>query len=391
MKKTLILLSVILLSTNLFAQKGKVTSALNFKDTGKLDKALEAIEEAIDASNPKTKSSVTWPRTWEVRGEVFQAIFQSKDKAVKSLSKDPLTEAVNSYKKALELDDKNRFGKSVKIKLTLLINDLTNQAVEAFNAEDFKRALLSFEQILELQELPVMKADNPTGVDTVIIYNAGLAAFYSQNYEKAITYYTEAAKHGYNEGRTYQGLSKAYLENKDTTRAITVLQEGFQKYPGDNGVLVEMINIYLTSKKTDDAMKYLNLAIEQDPGNSTYYFAQGSLYDQMGEFDKSVVSYTKAIEANPEYFDAYYNLGALYYNNGVKQQEIANKVPANENARYEAEVKKADEWFLKSLPLMEKCYELKPKDPYALESLRNLYYRLKMMEKYEALQKETQQ
>ena len=148
MKKTLILLSIILLSTNLFAQKGKVTSALNFKDTGKLDKALEAIEEAIDASNPKTKSSITWPRTWEVRGEVFQAIYQSKDKAVKNLSKDPLTEAVNSYKKALELDDKNRFGKSVKIKLTLLINDLTNQAVEAFNAEDFKKALLSFEQIL---------------------------------------------------------------------------------------------------------------------------------------------------------------------------------------------------------------------------------------------------
>src|SRR5690606_25765421 len=100
-----------------------------------------------------------------------------------------------------------------------------------------------------------------------------------------------------------------------------------------------------------------------------------------------IKSYEKAIEVNPEYFDAYYNLGALYYNNGVKQQEVANKIPASENARYEEEVKKADVWFEKALPLMEKCRELKNDDPYSLESLRNLYYRLKMMEKYEEVMK----
>jgi tetratricopeptide (TPR) repeat protein len=387
MKKTLILLSFILLAFTGFAQKGKVSSALNFKDTGKLDKALEAIEEAIDASNPKTKSSVTWPRTWEVRGEIFQAIAQSKDANVKKLSTDPLTEAVNSYKKAIELDANNKFAKSIKIKLTLLTNDLTNQAVEAFNAEDYARALMSFEQILALQELPVMKADNPGAVDTIIIFNAGLAAYNAENYAKAIKYYQDAARYGYNEGRTYQLLSKAHLENKDTTSALTVLQEGFQKYPSDNGVLVEMINIYINSGKTDDAMKYLSLAIEQDPQNATYYFAQGSLYDQMGEQEKSITSYNNAIRVNPEYFDAHYNLGALYYNNGVKQVEIAIKVPTSDNKRYEEELAKAEEWFSKALPLMERCREIKPEDPYALESLRNLYYRLKMTEKYEEVLK----
>jgi tetratricopeptide (TPR) repeat protein len=387
MKKTLILLSFILLAFTGFAQKGKVSSALNFKDTGKLDKALEAIEEAIDASNPKTKSSITWPRTWEVRGEIFQAIAQSKDANVKKLSADPLTEAVNSYKKAIELDTNNKFAKSIKIKLTLLTNDLTNQAVEAFNAENYARALLSFEQILALQELPVMKADNPNTVDTIIIFNAGLAAYNAENYAKAIKFYEDAARYGYNEGRTYQLLSKAHLENKDTTKALTVLQEGFQKYPSDNGVLVEMINIYINSGKTDDAMKYLSLAIEQDPQNATYYFAQGSLYDQMGDQEKSIISYNNAIRVNPEYFDAHYNLGALYYNKGVKQVEIAIKVPANDNKRYDEELAKAEEWFSKALPLMERCREIKPEDPYALESLRNLYHRLKMTEKYEEVLK----
>lgn len=386
MKRTLILLFFVLLAFATYAQKGKVSSALNFKDTGRLDKALEAIEEAIDASNPKTKSSLTWPRTWEVRGEIFQAISQSKDANIRKLSSDPLTEALNSYIKALELDDKNKFGKSIKIKLTLLANDLTNQAVESFNSENYNKALLSFEQILAIQDLPQMRADNP-GIDTIIVFNTGLAAFNAENYQKAIKYYSEAANHGYNEGRTYQLLSKAHLENKDTASALIVLQEGFQKYPEDNGVLVEMINIYINSGKTADAMKYLTLAIEQDPQNATYYFAQGSLYDQLDEQEKSIESYKKAIQVNPDYYDAHYNLGALFYNNGVKQTEIANKVPPSDNKRYEAEVKKADEWFSKALPLMERCREIKPDDPYALESLRNLYYRLQMLDKYEEVLK----
>ncbi len=148
-----------------------------------------------------------------------------------------------------------------------------------------------------------------------------------------------------------------------------------------------MINIYINTKKTDAAMKYLSLAIKQDPKNASYYFAQGSLLDGMCKQDEAIASYEKAIETNPEFYDAYYNLGALYYNRGVKQIEVANKVPANENARYEAELAKSDQWFDKSLPYMEKCNQLKPDDSYSLESLKNLYYRLKKLDKYQEILK----
>ncbi len=387
MKKTFVLLSFILLATGAFAQRGKVTSALNFKDTGKLDKAIEAIEEAVDRSNPKSAKSVDWPRSWEVRGEIMQAVAASNDPNIKKLVSNPLDEALKSYKKALELDGTNRIAKSIKIKLTLLTNDFTNQAVEGFNSEDYATSLKAFESILDMQSLPVMQEDNPGAIDTIIIFNAGLAAFNAGNYDKAVKYYAEAAKHNYNEGRTYQLLSKAYLEMADTTRALTSLQEGLTKFPEDNGILVEMTNIYITTGKTDDAMRYLDLAIEQDPANESFYFVKGSLLDGFGRQEEAIATYERAIELNPAYFNAYYNLGALYYNNGVKQVEVANAVPPSDNARYEAEVAKADVWFSKSLPLMEKCYELEPDDTYAIESLRNLYYRLQMMEKYEAIMK----
>jgi len=386
MKRTIILLTFIFAVSMVNAQKGKVTSALNFKDTGKLDKALEAINESIDPKNEKSESSITWPRTWEVRGEIYQSIFQSTDANIKKLEADPLGKALESYKKALQLDDKDRFGKSVKIKLTLLNTDLTNQAVEAFKQENYKLALKSFEEMLEISSLPVIKADNPDAIDTVIMFNAGLAAFNAQDYNTAIKYYDEVAKLEYNQGRTYQLLASAYELKGDTIGALDVLKKGFEKYPSDNVILVKMINIYITTKKTDEAMKYLDLAIEQDPNNSSYYFAQGSLFDQVGKQEEAIKSYEKSISISGDEFNPNYNLGALYYNKGVKQFEVANSLPTNvSQAEYDAEKAKADIWFKKALPYMEKCHQINDKDPSTIESLKNIYYRMQDMEKYKEM------
>ncbi len=385
MRRTIILLTFILAVTTVFAQKGKVTSALNYKESGKLDKAYETIEETIDPSNEKSEKTINWPKTWETRGEIFQAIYESKDENIKKLSADPLGEALKSYKKALELDDKKGGSNSVKIKLTLLTNSLANQAVEAFNNEDYKKALQSFEQILEINDIDIVKADNPDAIDTVYIFNAGLAAYNAKDYDKAIKYYKEAAEYGYNGARTYSLVANSYQMKKDTLGALETLKEAFKKYPEDNGVLTSMIQIYLDLDKTEDAMTYLDMAIQQDPTNATYYFAQGTLYEKLNKEQEAIKAYENAIKYDDKYFNAYYNLGALYYNKGVQQIEVANKVPASDNEKYVAETKKADKWWKEAIPYMEKCLELNPDDKMTLESLKNLYYRMKEMDKYNAI------
>ncbi|HPE84519.1 MAG TPA: tetratricopeptide repeat protein [Aequorivita sp.] len=385
MKKTIILLAFVFAVSGAFAQKGKVTTAQNLKETGKLDKALEAIEETIDPSNEKSEKTISWPKTWEVRGEIYQAIGQSKDANIKKLSEDPLTTALESYKKALELDASGKASNGVKIKLTLLTNDLTNQAIEAFNSEDYKLALKSFEQILDIQNTKIVKEDSPDAVDTVIIFNTGLAAYNAEEYDKAIKYYGEAAKYGYNGPKSYGLLAQAYQAKSDTLGALAALKEGFEKYPEDSQVLEGMIQIYMDLNKSDEAMKYLEMAISNDPNVPRYYFAQGALYEKLGDEQNAISTYKKTIEVDPQFFNAYYNLGALYYNKGVKQIEIAKDIPPSENAKYEAAMAEADQWFEKSLPYMEKCNELQANDKATLESLKNLYYGMKQMDKYNAI------
>ncbi|TKG94342.1 tetratricopeptide repeat protein [Puteibacter caeruleilacunae] len=386
MKRTVLFLALAFATSGVFAQKGKVASAQSFKDGGKLDKALEAINTAIDSSNPKAEKSIIWPRTWEVRGEIYQAIFSSKDANYKKLDSDPLTKALESYKKALEIDEKNKYGKSVKIKLTLLNNDFTNMAIEAFNEKDFEKALVAFESILSIEELPVFQEDN-AAADTVIIYNAGLSAYNAKNWDKAVKYYTKAAELGYNGARTWELIAETQQNKGDTVALGEALNQGFLNYPEDKNLLFKLINYYLlTVKDAEKALKFCNMAIEKDQNNASIHFAKGTLYDAMDKPAEAIGCYQKSVEIDPTYFDAHYNLGAVYFNKGVKQLDIANAVPTDKPEQYEEEKAKADVEFKKAIPHLEKAMEIKPEDKTTLETLKNLYYRLKMMDKFNKVQ-----
>jgi hypothetical protein len=53
--------------------------------------------------------------------------------------------------------------------------------------------------------------------------------------------------------------------------------------------------------------------------------------------------------------------------------------------KYTAAIDEANTVYAKALPYMEKALELKPDDVYAMRSLKELYYRLKMTDKYNDL------
>ena len=385
MKRTTILFVLLFAVSGVFAQKGKVTAALTYKADGDLSKALRTIDETVDASNPKTESSISWPNTWEARGDIYMAILHSKDENVKKLSNDPLTVAFESYLKALQLDEKNKIAKSVKIKLTLLVSELQGQAIDAFNAENFPKALKSFEQILEIEKNPVYKSDDPNAVDTIAIFNAGLAAYNAKLWDKAIQYYSESAKYKYGGAKSYTIIANTYYQKNDSLKALNVLEDGLKIFVGDAGLLAEVISYYLTNNKADEAMKYLKVALEKEPKNPTYNFVQGTLYEKLKNIDEAIKCYERAIEYKDDYFEAYYNLGAMYFNRGVKQVEVANAIPSNQIAKYEEEKNKADVEFKKSIPFFEKAFTINPTDRQTMESLKTVYFRLQMMDKYSSM------
>ncbi|MFA9391368.1 MAG: tetratricopeptide repeat protein [Prolixibacteraceae bacterium] len=387
MKKIVTLLSLLIVTTAVFSQKGKVTSALGYKESGDLVKAYENIQEALDSTNEKSTKSIGWPRAWQVQGEILQEIYRMGKTEIVS---DPLFAALKSYLRAIELDEDGKFSKSMMVDLTFLQTDFSNYAIKTYEAEQFDIAMKCFENYMIVSNLPVMKTTDAEVVDTAIIYNAGLAAFKSQNWDKAIKYFKKSSLNGYNGPISSYYAFKSYQEKGDTLASIDYLKESFEKYPDNETLLVELINYYISTGKSDNAINYLNLAIEKQPDNVSYYTAKGSTLERLGREDEAVAVYKEAIAKDENQYTSYYNLGVIYYNRGVNVLNDAVQLPPNATKEYDAKIEEGNEYLKDALPYIEKAYSIDSSEIAIMESLRLIYYRLKMTEKYEEINTKVQ-
>lgn len=376
MKKFFLLAAAVIISLGAMAQKGKVTSALSFIDQGALDKAKEALDQAM--VNEKTKN---WSNTYFAKGRLCQAVFSTDNPKFKEFCKDPLGDAYEAYEKAIELDPKGTMKKRIITNMIYnsLALDLYNEGSKHFENQDFKSALKSFETQIKITE-----SDKYAGVvDTGMYYNAGLAALNSQNYQKALQYFDKCAEMKYLGITPYYQMYESYLGMGDTTKAESILTSLPEKFPGDKSITLQLADLYIKSGKYDEALKHLKVAKEDDPNNYSLWFAEGIIYLNQNKFDDAIAMLSKSIELKPDLYDSQYGMGAAYINKASDMVVKANEIM--DVNKYGAAIDEAMAVFAKALPFMEKAHELKPDDVFALRSLKELYYRMKMTDKYEAV------
>jgi tetratricopeptide (TPR) repeat protein len=373
MKKFLLLIAAIGISYVAMPQKGKVTSALNYIDQGILDKAKENIDQAL-----LDEKSKDWFNTYFAKGQLCQASFKSENPKYKALYADPLTEAYASYEKAMQLDPKGTVKKKMltgTVYNSLAVN-FYNQGSTRFEAKDYAGALQSFQSQIKLTESDVYVG----AVDTGMYYNAGLAAVNSGKFNEAVTYFQKCADMKYLGITPYFNMSEAYLALHDTAKAESVLTGLNAKFPNDKNVTLQLIDLYIKSSKNDEALKYIKVAKESDPNNASLFFAAGIIYLNEFKYDDAIPELTKSVELKGDVYDTQYGLGAAYINKAADMFKAANEIV--DVKKYSDAIDLANTVYAKALPYMEKAHELKPDDVYAMRSLQELYYRLKMTDKY---------
>lgn len=294
----------------------------------------------------------------------------------------PLVEAKKALDKAIELNSDGKADADVKKTAQNLKSAYQNEAIVKYETKEYNASYNNFMNMLEINKLPVMK----NAVDTVIIYFAGRAALDDKNYGEAVRLLDQAAAYNYRDTLLPIFRKQAYFGKGDTAKGVEVIKEGFQKYPDEQAIMIEMINYYLDANEGDEALKLIAKAKEGDPNNPSYMFTEGTLYDKMGKYDEAVAAYKECIAKNPDYYFAHYNLGVLFYNRAVKIYEEASHI--SDNAKFEAKQAEGDEAVKLAIPYMEKVASIDGDDPAnydtkksALETLRTIYYRLKMDDK----------
>ncbi len=369
MKKAVLLITALVITIGLSAQRGRVSSALSFIERGELDRAKEALDDALEH-----RRTEDWPRTYYALGRLAQAVADSEDRRYRNLlGSNPLVQAYEAYEKAMELDDRNTIRNSLIVNETYAIlgNQFINHALARWEAQDFEGALEGFQKYIKIGTSETFTHAEP---DTVFYFNAGLAALYAGLYETAIEYFEYCAELGYEGVTTFANIYQAYLGLEDLEMAEKTLKRGIDAFPDDEGtldLLLALIQFYIDTGQPESAHEYIDIALPSDPNNAALYLARGTIFMGVDEYDDAIPDLQRSIELDDSNWAAHYNLGIAYYNLAIEATQRA--AAADDFDEADVHLREAQEFRVRSKEPLERAHEINPADMDVMRTLRSIY------------------
>ncbi len=289
----------------------------------------------------------------------------------KPIYTDALEKATAAYQQAYKIDEKQTKVKDIADAFNAIGDKYTSEAYNKYTFGDIAAASKLFEKAADVKALaPLSK------IDTSAIYNAGFTAWASKDNARAKDLFEKC----YNLGYYYEGGEVfAKLADVDTLNTRKYLEEGFEKFPQSQSILIGLINYYLKSgESTDRLFELLDKAKENEPNNASLYYVEGNIRAQLGDTDKAVVAYEKCAEINPEYEYGYIGEGTMFYNKAIEVQTKAQE--ELDDTKYMALVKEFEADLKACIAPFEKAFEVTKAENVKVgvaEYLKNAYYRFR--------------
>ena len=414
MKKSIFLAALVLISAGCFAQKANVNKARSLADAETPDYAgaRAAIAEALQ--NDETKDQAN---TWYVagfigykefdNGNIKRQIGQNVD--INSWGA-AVYESLDYWTKAYDMAMVPTYDKKGRAKYdTRTPKSILPKVVEyfqfqpliaaGFTAYENNNPSLAYDMFIAHCNIPEMKMmqDNPEEAAKLLrdssfytcLYYAGRFAYEAERYDEAVATLKRMNSEHANANALRKEIIYAneyiyqiYMEQKDTVAAVDFIKGCIDLFPEEPWFMQNLINLYINSGQEEKAIEYLDIAIAREPNVGQYYNSKGSILARVGRFDESFKAFEQAIAIEPNNALFLETLGFAYVDLGNKLNDDAAYYDAKEYAKAKVEIDKA---FQNALPYFEKAYELEPDNYDYKRSLRSLYYRLGMNNKYEAL------
>ena len=402
MKKSLILAALVLISAGCMAQKNpsvKKAKSLIMSETPDFMAARAAIDEAI-ASAPTTETyywagMIGYQEVTHENNNQFlgQGIDQERTGAAATesyeywLKADELAMVPMLDKKGREVvDTKTRNNISKKMLEYYKDQTLVKYGVFLNERKDYAGAFKAFKMHIDMPELPMMqdpKIQKDMPRDTTYIqykYYAAIFAIQAELHEEAIPL-LESLKNGDFEAiSTNQFLYQEYVNVKDTVKFLETLKNAIARFPQEPWFLQNLINYYIYSGQEQQAIDYLTTAIEREPNVAQYHLIKGNLNENQKHYDEALVDFDNALRLDPSLADAMAGKGRVYYNQAVKLNEDAASI--SDNKAYKKALEEMNAVFKESLPYFEKAHEMAPEERSYMQTLKGLYYRFGMEDKY---------
>ncbi|WP_462265527.1 tetratricopeptide repeat protein [Mucilaginibacter sp.] len=321
-------------------------------------------------------------QTYALKGAIYSSL-ASKD-TVATTAMPLFTTATDALKKAQQADTKGEYKKLISNANLNLAQYSLNQGVKQYQGGMYDQAYKSFDYYRTV--LPE---------DTNAIYYTALSAYNAKNYGAAISNYNKLVTTNYSKkGGAYNDLVNAYLNNKDTTGALKVINDALVKYPNNNDLRRTEIELNLQQGKQQQTLDKTLAAINNDPKNKSLYYYAGIAYTGVAEgakpasgkdaagkaalmqtrndnYSKAADMYKKALEIDPSWYEANLNMGYVLMSPAIDMYNAANKITAQK--AYDAAMVKVNAQADKAKPYLDKALANKSDSQVALANLKNYY------------------
>lgn len=368
------------------------------------------------------------------------------------IDKDALFKSGSSLLKAVELDEKGKLKdkKTTKDKVKVVKTSVINDAISNYTdyTKDFAANNITLtdlgkaklDKAFNMMTLGYKLAELPTTADDTayskeqVQYFRGIIAYHSKKYDLAKEIFQKSIDAKYGKGNTFHYLADCYANTGDSAKYIEFVKKGFETYPDEEQLIIDLINYYMVRKEENKAVEYIDIAISKNPDNPSYYSAKATIYDNKTDaliddykkhmdlayehkktafrdrnnptkkaeaqakrdaelkialgikdqvktnLTKAEGLYNKALEVKPDFYNAAYNIGRLYlkYNEiNALHADYLLKIYIKKDFAKSGEFETLAKTNLTDAAnKFEAAHNINKNDKDVLETLKRIYYRL---------------
>jgi tetratricopeptide (TPR) repeat protein len=393
-----------------FSQKKELRNAEKRLNEGFYNEALgilSQIEGVIISSEQKYQAHYYYLLGWANKGDTNY------------------DDAVPLLRKAIDLDNFDKYTEYAAILIDQIEIELVNLAVQDNKNEDFISASK------RLYDAYLINPDKDENVN--YLYFAASSSVNGNDYQVALEYYNKLKKMNYtgivseyfitpvetqieekvseteynlfksSKDYTNQRVGKTesrlpeivknialiYVQLGETDMAVTAIEDARKIRPDDLNLLLSEADLYMKLGNKEKFKTLMQEAITKDPDNAILYYNLGVINTEQGELEDAMNYYKKSLELDPNYASTYLNLVGLILEgeNALVEQmnELATSNKRSDFEKYDKLKQDREDLYASCLPYLEKLIEIDPTNIEALKTAKNIYYTVGDNENYKLM------
>ncbi|HEY2379534.1 MAG TPA: tetratricopeptide repeat protein [Terriglobia bacterium] len=198
------------------------------------------------------------------------------------------TQAIDEYKKALELDPNNSLIYSEMAESYLRNNRVRDAVDSATKAIQLDRDNIEAHKLLDTVYLQIIgrsNAQQPPSIDTI---------------NSAIHEFEEIIRIDPTDNTSYVMLGRLYLIKGDRDKATAIFKKLLGQEPGSEEGVTALAKLHMDAGNFKEAVDLLEAFVKDHPESDSALQTLGEAYSDLQEFSKSADAYKRAAELDPD-------------------------------------------------------------------------------------------